>query len=519
MGDLNARHPLWGDTATNCKGRTIESLLLNNQIDLLNDGSATHVHIQNNSLSHIDLSICSSEIANDFTWKVDDDLYNSDHFPIHLKPIDDIPYIQAPKYIYEKANWKQFSTLAKTHRTVDSFETSEEALQYLLNTILTAADQQIPKSKCGLTRKPVPWWSAELAAAWREKKMLLKRYQQSHLEDHKIAFRRARARLWHLIKTHRNQSWRDFTSSINSKTPINKVWKKVQKIKGKYKPTPMPVLKDDNDNMVTNPKDVANIIGESLSNISKGSTDRSFMQIKSNTRPIIFGNSNVEEYNIPFTTNEYQHALSKTNSSASGEDLIHYYMIKHLPSETSSFILALFNRLWNNCEFPQSWKKALILPFPKAGKDLFNKLNYRPISLTSNLCKIMERMVNVRIKWQLESTGAIDPIQYGFRQGRSTTDVLAGIDTDIKYAFARKQHVIAVFFDIEKAYDTTWRYGILQTLYNNGIRGLMGQFIANFLSDRQFKVKIGSITSDSQEQYEGVPQGSVLSCTLFSVGL
>ena len=76
---------------------------------------------------------------------------------------------------------------------------------------------------------------------------------------------------------------------------------------------------------------------------------------------------------------------------------------------------------------------------------------------------------------------------------------------------------MSVFFDLEKAYDTTWKYGILKDLYSMGFRGCMPQFIDSFLKSRQFKVRVGSTFSDSFDQEMGVPQGAILSVTLFSI--
>ena len=64
-------------------------------------------------------------------------------------------------------------------------------------------------------------------------------------------------------------------------------------------------------------------------------------------------------------------------------------------------------------------------------------------------------MVNVRLIWTLESRNTISNQQYGFRRGRSTTDTLVKLDTNIKTAFAKKQHTVAVFYDLGKSYDTT----------------------------------------------------------------
>ena len=81
----------------------------------------------------------------------------------------------------------------------------------------------------------------------------------------------------------------------------------------------------------------------------------------------------------------------------------------------------------------------------------------------------------------------------------------------------KKEHCVAIFFYLEKAYDTKWKYGIMKDLHDIGLRGRLPNFISNFLSDRYFNVRIGSTLSDTFEQEQGVPQGSILSPTLFNI--
>lgn len=96
-------------------------------------------------------------------------------------------------------------------------------------------------------------------------------------------------------------------------------------------------------------------------------------------------------------------------------------------------------------------------------------------------------------------------------------DHLVSLENYIRDAFIRKEHAVAVFFDIEKAYDTTWKYGILKNLHQHGFRGRLPNFIENFLSDRFFRVRVGNTFSDLHEQELGLQQGSILSVTLFSI--
>jgi hypothetical protein len=124
-------------------------------------------------------------------------------------------------------------------------------------------------------------------------------------------------------------------------------------------------------------------------------------------------------------------------------------------------------------------------------------------------------MVNNRLTWYLESNNILTELQSGFRKGRSTTDQLVRLESFVREAFIRGEHAVAVFFDLEKAYDTTWKYGILQDLRNAGLRGRLTNFVSNFLANRKFRVRVGSCMSDTYKQEMGVPQGSILSVTLF----
>ena len=85
-------------------------------------------------------------------------------------------------------------------------------------------------------------------------------------------------------------------------------------------------------------------------------------------------------------------------------------------------------------------------------------------------------------------------MQSGVRKGRSTTDQLVCLETFVREAFIQKQHAAVIFFDLEKAYDTTWKYGILKDLHDAGLRGRLPLFISGFLSDRKFQVRVAVLS-------------------------
>ena len=104
----------------------------------------------------------------------------------------------------------------------------------------------------------------------------------------------------------------------------------------------------------------------------------------------------------------------------------------------------------------------------------------------------MERMINDRLTWFLEANNIITDYQSGFRRHRSTNDHLVRLETFIREAFIKKEHLVTIFFDLAKAYDTTWKYGIMKNIHDIGLKGRLPLFIQQFLNDREFKVKVGS---------------------------
>ena len=520
MGDFNGRHPMWGDCISNTRGNIIYPFIEDQELAILNTGEPTHFHVQTGTFSTIDLSLCSPDCFLDFTWEVMDDALGSDHFPIFLSIIDEIAVPRSPRWNLDKANWALFRTMTHLEVNVDDFATIDDALNFLNEVIINAGLKAIPRSSGKFKRKPVPWWNLQCRIAHKAMRAAFTRYRRNQHLHYLISFKKARARFRYLVKQAKRQSWVNFLSTVNWKTSLSAVWSKIRKITGKHVPSPPPVLKI-NGNTLADPEEVSEAFANHFAKVSSKNPNLPYHQqrIQKENQILNFTTTRSEPYNEAFSMQEFLSALSTCNDSAPGADNVTYSMIKHLPKETQKFVLAIINRIWKYNSFPSAWDIAIILAFLKPQKEGTNVSNYRPIALTSCMCKIMEKMVNVRLVWVLERKGLINPSQCGFRRMRSCTDILMRLEASICEAFISKKHHISIFFDLEKAYDTTWRFGILRTLHELGFRGELPLFIQSFLANRTFKVKVGNSFSSLHSQEEGVPQGSVLSVTLFALSI
>jgi hypothetical protein len=203
-----------------------------------------------------------------------------------------------------------------------------------------------------------------------------------------------------------------------------------------------------------------------------------------------------------------------------GPDGITNEMLMHLGHEAKQVLLQIFNQSWKSGRVPTKWKEATIVPIHKKGRDKRSPKSYRPISLLSCMGKLMG--AHHQQATHLAPGEQITPqphtlTQSGYRQHRSTEDQLAYLAQQIENAFQEKKHVLAVFFDLSKADDKVRKEGLLLNLLEIGVQGKMHNWIRNFLHNHSARVKLDSTTSNLVYVREGVPQGGVISPTLFLV--
>ena len=126
-------------------------------------------------------------------------------------------------------------------------------------------------------------------------------------------------------------------------------------------------------------------------------------------------------------------------------------------------------------------------------------------------------MINTSFIWYLDKYKILGRSQCGFRKHRSMTDHLVSLERYLWDAFAQRQQAVGLFFDLEKAYETTWQYGIIWDLHRIGLRGRLPVFVSEYLRDHRIRVRIGTILSDEFYPEEAVPTGGVLAVTCFDL--
>ena len=176
----------------------------------------------------------------------------------------------------------------------------------------------------------------------------------------------------------------------------------------------------------------------------------------------------------------------------------------------------IFNLSLFTGQHPDILKVSKTIPIYKKGSRLLVS-NYRPISLLSNLNKILEKLVHNRVYKFLEDYQCIYSLQFGFRKNHSTNHALIQITESIRQALDNKKHVCGVFVDLQKAFDTVNHDILISKLDHYGIRGTANNWFSSYLKNRSQFVSILGYESSTKPINHGVPQGSVLGPLLFLI--
>ena len=531
-GDFNVSNRLWDATAADSSGLHLAETVSDSNLLLLNDGAVTRIGHRGQRSSAIDLAMVTPDLYHEAHWSTGDDHLQSDHLPLHLVLGEADPVLaetdRAPKYQYEKANWQQFqSRLNDQCSTVDPLDPCIDTyFENIRNMILKAADAAIPKrapGARGVHQHSSKWWNEECAVATSAKRRALRTFQKNMSEDNKEALREASRNCQAVVDNARQEHWERFcTEKITGPEDTCKIWKKVRELRRRARQPERPLLVDDR--YTEGVQEKAEVLAGVFSRASQSrhlpeEVARYRAEEESRFETPVMDNST--PFNGDLTLKELKTAISGlgTASKATGEDPISYHMIRRFTEPMTKTLLEFYQTCWESGRVPSAWKEALVVAIPKDGKPRHLPTSYRPIALTPHLGKVYERLVKNRLEYFLEKQGILPVCQAGFRKGRSCMEHVVRLSEDVKRALTAGLTTVATFFDIKRAFDTVWHAKLLDKMQALGITGRMYQFVQTFLDSRRMAVKVGHAKSQTHTLDMGVPQGSVIAPTLFSLML
>ena len=179
-------------------------------------------------------------------------------------------------------------------------------------------------------------------------------------------------------------------------------------------------------------------------------------------------------------------------------------------------VTILFNKSLSEGRLPSMWKTANVTCIFKSG-DRQSACNYRPISVTAILCRLLEKIVRNSIMDHCKDNKVFSNSQYGFREGRSCVLQLLKVFDDWTQSIDGGYPVDALYLDLKKAFDSVPHQRLLLKLKSNGISGNVLKWITNFLTNRKQRVTMNGVSSEWTNVTSGVPRDRSLdrSCSSF----
>jgi len=520
--DSNAHHSNWGSPADNPRGLKLNNLITNKyNLQILNEGTEP-TFTGGMGSSHIDVTIISPNLQQFVkSWKLDENDTFSDHkclttsltFKSHYtRKIPD--YRNVPWTVFQskllETNWSDISLRTR--------EEVEEAVDNLTNRISNAINDTVPNIVVPDKPKRSQWWSTEIRDARRSLRVLYHDLRTSPSLEKENDYKIQRNNYFKLIKSAKFESWKERTSSLLSVAETSKLMNNILRSKS----APIGLTKKPDGTMTsTGLESIANLIHTHFPGITQHPSPIVEAEA-SDDNDIINDNINIH-INSPSSTSWITEVNTQTfinkleKHKAPGPDNIKNIVIKNLPTAIITHLTNIYTRCIELEFVPKSWLRSKTIFIKKSGKkDKSDPKSYRPICLSNTFFKIFEK----HIQWYLDSQGIypnkLTIHQHGFRHNFSTLTAISTVINYIELAQSVNEVVVAVFIDIQGAFDNIHTPNSLNELKEWGAPLSMVNTLKYYYQNRI----VWAETREGKVEIhpaKGTAQGNVLSPMLWNI--
>ncbi|GFT71472.1 RNA-directed DNA polymerase from mobile element jockey [Trichonephila clavipes] len=499
----------WGCISNNQRGLLLKNFTDDTDTDLL--APPTPTRFGYNSASTIDFAL-----TRHFHWRTSINSVSelsSDHNPIILNFKTSIKFDFPTRTV--TTDWNLLDTPSKLPLHSNQSQHTREDIEKLTADITSNILHAYDLSSKPIQNKNKTFIDSDLKSLFKQRNRARKTWQFTRDPNDKTILNRLQNKIHRKVNALSQKQWEDKLTSLDPED--GSLWNMAKGFRKKRSPIsaltgPTGIAYTDAQKAET----LANALEDQfqLNNIQNPDTDTQHMRLVDR---FFINDNNFDDTPISTKPSELLQYIKKLKiKKAPGNDKITNKMVLNFPISIIFQLTNLINKILYTGHFPQAWKTATVIPILKPGKDPTLATSHRPISLLPVLSKLAERIILNRLNDHLQKNDILIPQQHGFRANLSTSHQLLRVVEYVKTGFAENKSTGAVFLDIQKAFDRVWHYGLLYKLIRTNTPYLI-KIIKSFLENRNFSVLVNHSYSPLKNISAGVPQGALLSPTLFNI--
>jgi len=497
-GDFNAKHSDWGCPANDQRGEDLSDMIHATGLVTCNLGNKPTF----GSKSILDVTFCSPDLVPKMDgWCVLDIESLSDHNYIQFHLIEDpSPTPQVSTRTKWRVDLKKLSAALNTDQIAPlntNLQSADECAVQLVQKIQEICMTETP---AGSRRKSVYWWSPEIDNfrkkanhARRVHQRKRKRLGPTASTEEENAAKDAKRQLVKAIKAAKAAAWKSLCDQVESDpwgTPYKLVMGKLARS------PPIPGLNC--------PERVRSIVN-------------TLFPVHPQRIPDAWPPISDEEYHsFSISTEDVQLAArSLKNRVSPGPDGITNEAVKLIARIQPTMLTMAYNKCLSDGHFPSSWKKARLVLLRKGEKPLHDPSSYRPLCLLDSMGKLLEKIIDNRMRTFIDANDCLHDTQFGFRAGRSTTDAVDLLMT-IDSESGPNVRTGILTLDIQNAFNSAPWEKIVDAMRRLDFPTYLCRMISSYLSNRSVNIDVSGTRTDLALT-SGVPQGSVLGPTLWNI--